>query len=232
MSTNVPHVPLEIVLAILSSPALEFPDILKCTQVSKEWHGLIYSTNKLRAKLFLPLQTASSSLQEASPREWEATVYASVEILGESFLRDALRYGYKRLHPLIRPHHTVAHYPGISRRFCFNNQLMRRLHDLHQKGSTSWTAALLSSPPINHLVLGVWQIECGSKARITRRDYTIKNKYGITMGDLFSVMEGTRLKSNMAIIDDNGICMRTSKSCTGELEPCVCHDAIGRYWQS
>jgi hypothetical protein len=63
MSTHDLYVPPEIVLMVLASPNLTITDILTCTRVNREWYGLIYDTNNLRAKLFLPKQ------REALPPE-------------------------------------------------------------------------------------------------------------------------------------------------------------------
>jgi len=56
---STPFIPPEIIIMIMSTPNINLASLLRCTRVSKEWQSLVYSSNTLRAKLFLPQRSAS-----------------------------------------------------------------------------------------------------------------------------------------------------------------------------
>jgi hypothetical protein len=76
-SHTMPYLPPEIILIIILTPNIDLTSLLRCARVNKCWHSLIYGSNTLRAKLFLPPRSTSGD-----PIEVKDPRYAAAACVG------------------------------------------------------------------------------------------------------------------------------------------------------
>jgi hypothetical protein len=233
MSTQCPFLPPEIVLMVLASPNLTITDILTCTRVNREWYGLIYGTNELRTKLFLPLRTASGDMTDVHDLHYTWLVTASIVVddnpkeprQPSTSTSVHIREAEVHIHPLLQLYSFETFY--VSDVFSVSYRLLRKLHQWHEQRSTSWSEMCITSPLIRHIHLIVQQSRCDDKSRLDYCIHTIENRTGVTIGDLYSAMWSTNLKCNMGLIANDKSCMGPAYPYTGEQEACLYYNTIG-----
>ena len=238
MSAEVPYLPPEIILMILSSPVLGIPDILTCTRVNREWNDLIFDANTFRTRLFLPLRSSSGSLAVLDVPN-HATIPTATIILDSDpstrkpFTAMTVRIGdaHVQLHPLLLKYRMKEKYND---NLALSYRLLRELHQWREQGSTSWIDMCVTSPPLRKLRVTIQRIRCDNKSNMDYISCTITNTLGVTVGDLFNVLWDTNLKRNMGLIADDRDCKGVSYPINRKQEPCSCYDIIGaqdRAWR-
>jgi hypothetical protein len=227
-----PFIPPEIILLIIATPNIDLANLLRCTRVSKGWRSLIYDSNTLRAKLFLPPRFASGDLVAVKDPRYLAPASVEVYIDINPAHRKPCQEVMVRapldglaVHPLLL-HDRIVDYSKLAA-FALNYPILRRLYDAKQDGATSWKDMCVTEPPLSCINLTVEGYSCGGTfCGITKR--LLRNPSGVTIEDLFEGMWCTELPRNMGLVADDGSCGGWPWEATGGELTCRCHDYIGR----
>jgi hypothetical protein len=225
-------IPPEIILLIIATPNIDLADLLRCTRVSKDWRSLIYDSNTLRAKLFLPPRFASGDLVAVKDPRYLAPasveVYIDIDPADQKPCQEVMaRAPLDGLvgHPLLL-HHRIEDYSEIAA-FALNYPVLRRLYDAKQDGATSWKEMCVTEPPLSCINLTVEHYRCGATFWGTTTKL-LRNPLGVTIEDLFEGMWCTELPRNMGLVADDGSCGGWPWGGADSEPTCRCHDNIGR----
>ncbi|KAF2833252.1 hypothetical protein CC86DRAFT_399885 [Ophiobolus disseminans] len=232
MADSIPYIPPEIICMIIATPNINLVSLLRCTRVSKEWNSLIYNSNTLRAKLFLPPLLASGHLVEVRDPRYTALALVSIFVdpdpadrkpsyapMAQAPLADVA------VHPLLLRERVAPCDDGI-KAFTLSYRILRLLYSVSQGGVNSWRAMCVTEPPLSSIDLRVPEFRCDDTPRAGFPIFKLRNPSGVTIKDLFDRMWGTHLPRNVGLVPDDG-------SCAGRIWreqdglKCRCYNIIG-----
>jgi len=228
---NMPYIPPELILIMLATPNIDLPCLLRCTRVSKKWHSLIFSSNNLRAKLYLPAWPASDDLVMAEEPRFPTLLRISLQFDPSTDERHPLQVAMAKppldmvgVHPLLLQDRMSQ--ADQNNPFTISYLIFLKLLDFQQKSTTSWQSMCIIQPPTSKVDLVMPRYRCDQpNGTITKE---LRDDFGVTLGDLYDALEESNLPRLMGVIADDGSCAgRLWSNRATDGPQCRCYDFLG-----
>jgi hypothetical protein len=237
MAGSIPYIPPEIILGMLSAAGLEIADLLRCTRVNKEWRCLVYDSNNLRARLFLPRRSTSGEMVKVTDPQYTGVVefcflLDNHDDEGRFPTTDNMLSGSLRgvaLHPLLAMYRDKSKH---NNHIMFRYDVLRQLRHLYISDTRSWHDMCVTEPPLSRIFVVSDYLQCKdfdkSRGDLSIRPSTgteIENPTGVTLREVFNIIWETAMPRNLGLVEDDMNCEGSTLIGSDEKQ-CICYDTF------